>query len=154
MTNPFKDQREFMLASGQSVKGKNAEQFILYNNLVSEETQELLEAMFEVQEAGAALQACEDAIPTHLLESLVEAYAHAAKEAMDVIVTLTGYLLSMGVTPERAWDEVHRSNMGKIDPETGVILLRKDGKVQKPLDWAPPNMVQVVMDSWVENRDE
>lgn len=154
MTTPFQDQREFMQAFGQSVNGKNTDQFVLYNNLVTEEIKELLEAMKEVQDAGEELQSCTDEIHPDRLAALVSAYAHVAKEAMDAIVVITGYLLSAGINPELAWKAVHGSNMGKLDPETGKPILRKDGKVQKPLTWKAPDMVQVIIDSWAGNEND
>jgi len=153
VTNPFQDQREFMLAFDQSVTGTNTEQYILYHNLVIEEIKEFLESMEEVKEAGLELQTYDDEIPTAAVKELIKATGHAAKEAMDVIVVATGYLLSMGVDPELAWKAVHDSNMGKLDPETGKPILRKDGKVQKPTTWRAPDMETVVLASWVKDDE-
>lgn len=153
MTTPFQDQREFMLAFNQSVTGQNTDQYILYHNLVIEEIKEFLESMEEVKEAGLKLQEYDEEIPTSAVKGLIEASGHAAKEAMDVIVTVTGYLLSMGISPELAWKAVHESNMGKLDPETGKPILRKDGKVQKPSTWRAPNMEDVVLHSWVRDDE-
>jgi hypothetical protein len=44
----------------------------------------------------------------------------------------------MGADAEGAWNEVMRSNLDKIDPETGTVLKRDDGKVLKPDGWTPP----------------
>ena len=153
MTTPFQDQRDFMVAFGQSIAGTNTEQYILYNNLVTEEIKELLEAMREVQDAGIELQKYDDEIPTSAIKGLIDASAHATKEAMDVVVVITGYLLSMGIDPDLAWKAVHESNMGKLDPETGKPILRKDGKVQKPTSWRAPDMKTVVLESWVKNDE-
>jgi predicted HAD superfamily Cof-like phosphohydrolase len=153
VTTPFQDQREFMTAFGQSVTGQNSDQYILYNNLITEEVKELYEAMKEVQDAGEKYQSRETDIPAGYVMDLVRATGHVAKEAMDVIVVLTGYLLSMGVSPELAWKAVHESNMAKLDPETGKPIYRKDGKVQKPTSWRAPDMDQVVFQSWRPNDD-
>lgn len=153
MTNPFQDQREFMLAVGQSIEGSNPEQYILYNNLVTEEATELFAAIREVQQAADELQRHETQIPTHTVDDLIRASAHVAKEAIDVIVVLTGYLLSMGINPDLAWQAVHESNLSKLDPETGKPIYRKDGKVQKPLTWKAPDMERVVLQSWEKGGD-
>jgi predicted HAD superfamily Cof-like phosphohydrolase len=153
VSKPFEDQRDFMQAFGQSVTGQNSDQYILYNNLITEEVKELLEAMKEVQDAGEKFQARETDRPAGDVMDLVRATGHVAKEAMDVIVVLTGYLLSMGINPELAWQAVHESNMAKLDPETGKPIYRKDGKVQKPLSWKAPDMNQVVFQSWRQNDE-
>ena len=41
---------------------------------------------------------------------------------------------------EGAWNEVARSNLSKIDPTTGKVNKRNDGKVMKPEGWTPPNL--------------
>jgi hypothetical protein len=32
------------------------------------------------------------------------------------------------------------TNFAKIDKETGMVRKREDGKVLKPIGWAPPNL--------------
>jgi predicted HAD superfamily Cof-like phosphohydrolase len=59
---------------------------------------------------------------------------------LDMIVVGVGALLSAGVDVEGAWNEVIRSNMSKIDPDTGKVLKREDGKVLKPASFSPPNL--------------
>jgi predicted HAD superfamily Cof-like phosphohydrolase len=44
----------------------------------------------------------------------------------------------MGADAEGAWNEVMRSNLAKIDLESGRVLKREDGKVLKPEGWTPP----------------
>ena len=43
-----------------------------------------------------------------------------------------------------AWNEVARSNLAKINPETGKVNKREDGKVLKPVGWTPPKLEQFV----------
>jgi hypothetical protein len=33
-----------------------------------------------------------------------------------------------------------RTNFAKIDPATGKVRKREDGKVLKPVGWTPPNL--------------
>ena len=54
------------------------------------------------------------------------------KELCDLLWVLIGYSLAKGYDLAGAFDEVARSNMSKIDPDTGVVLKREDGKVKKP----------------------
>ena len=44
----------------------------------------------------------------------------------------------MGANGEAAWQEVMRTNMAKVDPVTGKVRKREDGKVLKPDGWQPP----------------
>jgi predicted HAD superfamily Cof-like phosphohydrolase len=112
----FKDQETFMVASDQTVDKFNEAQYNLYLNLIREEFNEL-----SVAESNNDLVEVTDAI-------------------LDMIVVGVGALLSAGVDVEGAWNEVIRSNMSKIDPDTGKVLKREDGKVLKPISWSPPNL--------------
>ena len=116
MSNIFEDQRKFMQASDQTVDKLNEDQYNLYYNLVKEEVQELTEA-FEADDKVEVL----DAI-------------------LDIIVVCVGMAHSAGFDVEGGWDEVIRSNMSKVDPETGKVLKREDGKVLKPATFSAPNL--------------
>lgn len=133
----FSDQGVFMTASGQSTGVMNLEQATLYRKLVSEEFIELDEAFnhFDAHFAGMK------DMPGYNL-----ALGEVAKEACDVIVVAAGLLQSLGIKPQDAWDEVMGSNLSKINPETGTVLKREDGKVLKG-----PNFRKADMESLVAN---
>jgi len=116
MTNPFNDQTKFMTACDQSVGVFDKQQYELYLALVSEETKELAEAL-EADDKKEQLDAL-----------------------IDMMVVTIGALNSLGVDPEGAWNEVMRTNFEKIDPNTGKVNKRSDGKVLKPEGWKPPNL--------------
>jgi predicted HAD superfamily Cof-like phosphohydrolase len=116
MTNPFRDQEKFMNACDQTTIGWNEDQFNLYNKLISEEVNELNVAV-----------AAGDKIET--LDALV-----------DILVVTVGAIHSLGADAEGAWKEVMRTNFAKIDHETGKVRKREDGKVLKPVGWAPPDL--------------
>ncbi|KRA97753.1 hypothetical protein ASD83_11705 [Devosia sp. Root685] len=59
----------------------------------------------------------------------------------DVIYVAIGTALEFGIPLERVWAEVHRSNMAKVDPVTGKVVKRSDGKVLKPEGWTPPDVL-------------
>ena len=142
-TDPFRDQETFMVAFGQATRGENPEQFLLYQNLVMEETQELF----------TALKALRDLIVDHERlspEALIRHNADVVDGAIDTMVVLIGLLFSMGIRPDKAWREVHASNMAKLD-ENGKPIYRKDGKVQKPATWRAPDLARVVIESWEKN---
>ena len=113
--NPFKDHQMFMLASGQTTGIENIDQYRLYHNLIKEEVQELEDSTTREDDVDALV---------------------------DILVVTIGALHSIGVDIEGAWNEVHRSNMAKVDAGTGVVLRREDGKILKPEGWQPPNLKQ------------
>jgi predicted HAD superfamily Cof-like phosphohydrolase len=119
MTNPFKDQETFMLACDQPVGQFNKDQYQLYCNLIKEEFDEL----------------CDSNTKADDLDALI-----------DIMVVTVGALHSLGVDAESAWNEVMRSNMAKIDPVSGKVLKRGDGKILKPADWTPPNLNPFIKD--------
>jgi predicted HAD superfamily Cof-like phosphohydrolase len=63
---------------------------------------------------------------------------------MDMIWVILGYCYMKGYNVDGAWNEVARSNLAKINPETGKVNKREDGKVLKPEGWTPPNLEQFV----------
>ena len=124
----FKDQERFMTACDQSVTGNDA-QFNMYLNLIKEEYNELLEA----QGLDVNHIRINDPDPVETLDALI-----------DILVVVTGAIHSMGADGEGAWDEVMRTNFAKIDPETGKVMKRDDGKVLKPDGWLPPNLAPFI----------
>lgn len=115
-TDVFKDSLRFMKAIDNTTDGFNVGQFNLYLELVREEFIELVEAV----DAGDEIE---------VLDALV-----------DILVVTIGAGHSMGANMEGAWNEVMRTNFAKIDPETGKVRKREDGKVLKPEGWQPPEL--------------
>ena len=66
--------------------------------------------------------------------------------ALDTIWTIIAGLRALGFPINAGWIEVALSNHAKIDPSTGVCLKRSDGKILKPLGWAPPDLRGVLRD--------
>jgi len=120
MSDIFSDQRKFMRACGQTTDSHSPDQFRLYCDLVREETKELEQAL-----------TADDAVEQ--LDALI-----------DILVVATGAIHSLGVDAEGAWKEVMRSNFAKVDPRTGKVTRREDGKVMKPTNWEPPRLKQFV----------
>jgi predicted HAD superfamily Cof-like phosphohydrolase len=116
MSDIFSDQRKFMRACGQTTDTYNEDQFILYCNLVREEAQELTDALAQ-----------DDAVQQ--LDALI-----------DILVVTAGAIHSLGADAEGGWKEVMRSNFAKVDPHTGRVTKREDGKVLKPEGWEPPRL--------------
>lgn len=120
MTNPFLDQSRFMRACNQTVGAWNEPQFNLYTKLIQEEVDELW-----VANAAADPKECLDAL-------------------IDILVVTVGAIHSLGADGEGAWNEVMRTNFAKIDPATGRVNKREDGKVLKPEGWKPPELDQFI----------
>jgi predicted HAD superfamily Cof-like phosphohydrolase len=120
MSDIFNDQRKFMQACGQTTDEFNREQYQMYCNLIREEFDELC----------ASDNIIED------LDALI-----------DIMVVTAGAIHSLGVNPEGAWKEVMRSNFDKVDPRTGRVNKREDGKVLKPEGWEPPRLAPFVRQS-------
>ena len=113
MSNPFQDQARFMQACNQTVGVENRDQYALYLDLIREEVQELEDSRHPVSDLDALI---------------------------DILVVTVGAIHSMGADAEGAWNEVMRSNLAKIDLESGLVLKREDGKVLKPAGWTAPEL--------------
>ena len=125
MVNPFSDQEKFMKACDQTTGSKlNPEQYTLYRKLIAEEVGELNEAV-------------ENNDRVEQLDALI-----------DILVVTIGAIHSMGANAQGAWKEVLKTNLAKINPETGKVIKREDGKVLKPDGWKPPNLA-----SFLENEN-
>ena len=111
--NPFLDQYNFMRACDQTVDKQDLAQYQLYCNLIREEFDELCASDNIVDDLDALI---------------------------DILVVTIGAIHSLGANGEAAWNEVMRTNFAKIDPETGKVRKREDGKVLKPEGWQPPNL--------------
>jgi predicted HAD superfamily Cof-like phosphohydrolase len=106
----YNDVVKFIEACDQEKTINNAN---LYAELIEEEYDEFLRAKDNIED----LDAC-----------------------MDMIWVILGYCYMRGFDVEGAWAEVARSNLAKIDPVTGKVNKRSDGKVLKPEGWTPPKL--------------
>ena len=113
--NLFRDQEKFMIACDQTVGVENKDQYGLYLSLIEEEVQELRDSTTRVGDLDALI---------------------------DILVVTIGALHSIGADVEGAWKEVIGNNATKINPRTGKVNKREDGKVLKPEGWEPPNLEQ------------
>jgi predicted HAD superfamily Cof-like phosphohydrolase len=75
----------------------------------------------------------------------------AVADAMaDLIYVIVGSALELGIPLDKVWDAVQNANLTKIDPETGLVTKRADGKVTKPIGWQPPDIARILLDSGYE----
>jgi predicted HAD superfamily Cof-like phosphohydrolase len=104
---------EFIEACDQERNRDNVE---LYRTLIAEEYDEFCHARVNRDEVEQ-LDAC-----------------------MDMIWVILGYCYMKNWDVFGAWEEVARSNKAKINPLTGKVTKRSDGKVLKPEGWTPPQL--------------
>jgi len=117
MTNPFADIEKFGSACDQEPNESN---YHLYLNLIEEEFEELQEAVMQ-----------EDSVEQ--LDALI-----------DILVVTMGAIRAGGFDGEGAWREVMDTNFAKIDPKTGKVRKREDGKVLKPEGWKAPELAKFI----------
>ncbi len=115
MTNPFEDIERFGTACDQPASEEN---YKMYLTLIDEEVGELEEAVM-----------ANDRVEQ--LDALV-----------DILVVTMGAIRAGGFDGEGAWKEVMNTNFAKIDPDTGKVRKREDGKVLKPKGWKAPELAQ------------
>ena len=116
----FREQEFFMRACGQAIRHVDPDQVAMYRHLINEELEELRAAEYK--------------------KNATEQF----DAVLDLIVVLIGYAISRNWPIELGWNEVMRSNMAKINPTTGVVLRRSDGKILKPEGWTPPDLESIL----------
>ena len=124
MSKVFTDVAVFLKAAGQetpSVPQQTvSDQAQLYKKLIKEEVEEFWEAEAASDDVEE-IDAC-----------------------FDMMWVIIGYMKSRGWDCEQIWDEGAKSNLSKIDPVTGFVKRREDGKILKPEGWQPPDFTKFV----------
>jgi len=124
MTKVFTDVTVFLKAVGQETpsvaQATVSDQAELYKKLIKEEVEEFWEAE-AVSDDVEQIDAC-----------------------FDMMWVIIGYMKSRGWDCEKIWDEGAKSNLSKIDPVSGKVIRREDGKILKPEGWKPPDFTKFV----------
>jgi predicted HAD superfamily Cof-like phosphohydrolase len=124
MSKVFTDVSVFLSAVGQEVPSNPqqsvSEQAELYKKLIKEEVEEFWEAEAASDDVEQ-IDAC-----------------------FDMMWVIVGYMKSRGWDCENIWDEGAKSNLSKIDPVSGKVIRREDGKILKPEGWKPPDFTKFV----------
>jgi predicted HAD superfamily Cof-like phosphohydrolase len=121
MTKVFTDVTVFLKAVGQetpSTPKMMSDQALLYKTLIEEEYYEFLDA-YKNSDDTEEIDAC-----------------------FDMMWVIVGYMKSRGWDCESIWDEGAKSNLSKIDPVSGKVIRRADGKILKPEGWKPPDFAK------------
>jgi predicted HAD superfamily Cof-like phosphohydrolase len=124
MSKVFTDVTVFLKAVGQETPAVPQQtvsnQAELYKKLIKEEVEEFWEAE-ALSDDVEQIDAC-----------------------FDMMWVIVGYMKSRGWDCESIWDEGAKSNLSKIDPATGRVKRREDGKILKPEGWKPPDFTKFV----------
>jgi predicted HAD superfamily Cof-like phosphohydrolase len=121
MSKVFTDVEVFLRAVGQetpSTPQMVSDQALLYKTLIEEEYYEFLDA-YKNSDDVEEIDAC-----------------------FDMMWVIIGYMKSRGWDCENIWDEGAKSNLSKIDPVSGKVIRRADGKILKPEGWKPPDFTK------------
>jgi predicted HAD superfamily Cof-like phosphohydrolase len=122
MSKVFTDVAVFLKAVGQEIPSTPqqtvSDQAQLYKKLIKEEYEEFWEAE-AVSDDVEEIDAC-----------------------FDMMWVIIGYMKSRGWDCENIWDEGAKSNLSKIDPLSGKVIRREDGKILKPEGWKPPDFTK------------
>ncbi|MGV2866403.1 pyrophosphohydrolase domain-containing protein [Achromobacter sp. AGC39] len=123
MSNPFIDNLEFMRACGKVVPERPT-----------------FDVPTEAMQWGLVEEEYKETVLARERGDIVE----TADGIIDTIKVLLEYGESIGIDTEAVWNEIHRSNMAKVDPETGAVVRRDDGKILKPEGWKKPDVRKVL----------
>ena len=77
----------------------------------------------------------------------LENLAEVADACIDSIYVINQLMYSMGIPANEIFAAVHSANMAKVDPVTGLVRRREDGKVLKPEGWKAPDVWQILADA-------
>jgi len=141
---------DFMRAARQPVRTEitmptEAER-LLRVRLVIEEALEFAEAM-GVRVTGVATDLHahnEHSVQVEIVDDVGVDIVEAADALADSLYVVYGSGWTLGLPLQDVFDEVHRSNMAKVDDSTGFCVVSPDGKVLKPQGWTPPDVASVL----------
>jgi len=120
---------------------QSPETFHLYMKLVDEEYGETMEA-YRSKRANMTEG------------NALVLYEQTLDGLLDLVWVAMGALIASGVDVNRMWDEVSRANLSKIDPATGYVKRREDGKILKPHDWRGPHNRLPILQSLLDQQTQ
>ena len=157
MSDAINDVRTFNTAAGLDLTKFDVRKVGLYKGLQMEELIEGLEAIFDkhrfVNSAGNQVSSAEhdtivkmkdmmNGFKKGYYDQLIQNVDRLALLDSDIDTTVVsiGAALASGADVEGAWNEVQRSNMSKVNKDTGMMDKDENGKVIKPSYYSPPNL--------------
>lgn len=128
------------------------ERLYLKLSLIFEEFAELVGAAYNPEAEKFLIKAWSELHEKKLDSQKDRDIVEIADAFTDLEVVINGAALEMGVPMDACFEEVHGSNMSKLDPKTGKAI-RSDGtdgyplnKVLKGPDYYAPNIKQILKD--------
>ena len=147
MNTNFHKVKEFMAVMGQEVKSKpkiaSYGTCILRLALIKEE----VKATPKIADYGtctlrlALIQEELDELKEALLENDI---VETADAIADILYVVYGTAVAFGIGIDEVFEEVHSSNMSKLDVD-GTAIFDEMGKVMKGPDYFRPNIAQVLL---------
>ena len=120
---------------------------VLRVELIAEELTELANALcveLHILPTGLDTVPIEYQIITKpLMDASYVDITEAADGFADLEYVVHGGTLTFGIPSEKVFEEVHRSNMSKLD-EKGNPIFRVDGKILKGKNYSPPDILKVL----------
>ena len=117
---------DFRMAMGQPLNLFSRDVVKLQRTLISEEFQELIEALYLASDDLRNKRAREEAL----------------KELADLVYVCYQLAAAVGWDLDEALDRVQASNMSKL--VDGKPIRREDGKILKGPNYQPPNLIDLV----------
>lgn len=111
--------REFMSAMGQATPNSFSPENFPYE----------LRSKLIIEEANEFKDACEKKDHVEIIDAIC-----------DLLYVTYGAAIALGIDIDVFFNEVHRSNMSKLDPDTGMPIVRSDGKIMKSWAYSPPDL--------------
>lgn len=117
--------KEFMSAMGQATPDSFSPEVFPYD----------LRSKLIIEEAHEFKDACEKKDHVEIIDAIC-----------DLLYVTYGAAIALGIDVDPFFREVHRSNMSKLDPDTGKPIVRHDGKILKPSTYSPANISLLLED--------
>ena len=100
----------------------------------------------ELQELGEALACTRHWDSGNFIEGFGNVNMVEAADAIaDLMYVVLGTAVELGINIEPIFEEVHRSNMSKLD-EAGQPIFREDGKILKGPNYSPPDIAPLLIE--------
>jgi predicted HAD superfamily Cof-like phosphohydrolase len=158
MYKPQEDVNEFMRACDQDVLDvptiPSDRDMHLRCKLILEEAFEFVEAAgYSVRQTVGSNEESSVGIDRKYLQlrkMVSPNMLEMAKELADINVVTYGAASAIGVKLSEVFEEVHESNMTKVQPD-GKVIKNSYGKVQKGQSYIEPNVFSILrMQGWIE----
>lgn len=152
--NTTKDVRDFMIACSQEIPENiycenHKKNTRLYSRLIIEEVFELMETIISPEKNSNLILAkmreeltslCDDANRILTNEEKIQ----IADDLGDIVYVSHGLANAIGIDLELVKSEIHRSNLSKLNPDTGLADLDANNKVIKGKGYFKPDLKGVL----------